>query len=119
MPRAHPISIFVFVDCQLFVGIFAEFNESTHCRFGVEEGDVEAFGAFAGSLVDKAAAFSLYFGERVGHAVFHGEGDVLNAAAAAVGRNELGDCAVVRCTFEQFELCLAYKGVPRRTTADR
>ena len=34
------------------VGIFAEFDERTYGRFGMEESDVETFGAFAGSLVD-------------------------------------------------------------------
>ena len=64
----------------LFVGVFAKLDERTAGRLRVEECDVEALGTFAGSLVDKAAAFFLSFGKSVGYAVLHSECYVLDAA---------------------------------------
>ena len=70
----------------------------------MKEGDVEAFGTATGSFVDEAAAFFFGFGEGVSHAVFHGEGNVLYAATAAVCSDELADCAVVGSSFEELNL---------------
>lgn len=92
----------------LFVGVFAEFHECAAGRFGVKECDVETFGALAGCFVDEAAAFFFGFGESVGHAVLHGECDVLYAAAAAVVGDEFGDGTVVGGAFEELDFGLAY-----------
>ena len=92
----------------LLVGVLAELDESAYRALGVQESDVEAFGALAGSLVDEAAALGLDFGEGVGHAVLDGESDVLDAAAAAVVGDELGDRAVLAGAFEELDFGLAY-----------
>ena len=89
------------VFLNLFVGVFTEFYQSTARSLGVNESDVQALSAFAGSFVNHAATFFLNLVERIGHTVFHGKGNVLNAAAAAVLLNEFGDCAIGTCGFEK------------------
>ena len=73
----------------------------------MNECDVEAFGTFTGSFVDKAAAFAFEFGESICHAVFNGESYVLNTAASTVGSDEFADGAVFGCTFKKLEFGLA------------
>lgn len=92
----------------LFIGVLAEFDQRTDGRLGVEECDVEAFGALAGSFVDEAAAFGFDFVERVLHAVGDCECHVLYATAAAVVFDEFRDGAFGCGAFEEFELGLAY-----------
>ncbi len=89
------------------VGVFTQFHEGADGRFGVEEGDVEPFGALAGGLVDQAAAFFLSLGESVGHAVLDREGDMLDASAAAVVGDEFRDGAFGSGAFEQLDFCLS------------
>ena len=72
----------------------------------MEERDVEAFSAAAGSLVDNAATFFLNFSEGVSYAVLDGESDVLDAATTAVLFDKFGDCAVFGSAFEELNLCL-------------
>ena len=43
----------------MFVGIFAELDQSAAGAFGMEEGDVETFGSFSGRFIDQATAFAL------------------------------------------------------------
>ena len=89
------------------MGVFAEFHKGAHSGFRVEEGDVEAFCAFAGCLVNRAAALFFCFGQGVGNAVGYCECHVLYAAATAVVGNEFGDGAVFSCAFEKFDFGLA------------
>ena len=72
----------------------------------MNESYVEAFGALAGSLVDETAAFALEFAQGVGNTVFHCEGYMLDAAAAAVVGDELGDGAVFGGAFQKLNLGL-------------
>lgn len=92
----------------LFVGVLAEFDQCTYGRLGMEESDVEAFGTFAGSLVDESATLGFNFVESVLHAIGDGECHVLDAAAAAVVLDEFRDGAFGSGAFEELELGLAY-----------
>ena len=47
---------YIFGGFKSLVGVLAEFYESAAGRFRVKESDVEAFGTFAGSLVNQASA---------------------------------------------------------------
>ena len=51
----------------LFVGIFAELDQSAAGAFGMEEGDVETFGSFSGRFIDPQMELSHI--EHVGIAV--------------------------------------------------
>ena len=66
------------------VGVLTELYQSANSGFGVQESDVEAFSALAGSFVDKLAAFFFGFGQSVGHAVLDSKSYVLDATATAV-----------------------------------
>lgn len=112
MSLRSKMHIYLFIALAILVGwgslgLFAQFDERAACALGVEEGDVEALGALAGSLVDEAAALFFQFAQGVGHAVGDVQGHVLNAAAAAVVGNELADGAVVRRALEQLDFGLA------------
>lgn len=91
-----------------FLGVFAQFDQCAHGALGVQEGDIEAFGAFARSFVDDASAFFLNFVERCLYAALDCKSDVLDAATAAIVGDELADGAVFGCAFEEFELGLTY-----------
>lgn len=87
-------------------GLLAELDEGSAGALGVEEGNVETFGALAGSLVDNAAAFAFELAQGVGDSVGDVERDVLDASAAAVAGNKLGYGAVFRGAFQELELGL-------------
>lgn len=101
------LSRWLYLSAGDSLGLFAQFDERAARALGVEEGNVEAFGALAGSLVYEAAAFFFKFAQGVGHAVGDVQGHVLNAAATAVVGNELADGAVVRRALEQLDFGLA------------
>ena len=90
------------------VGVFAELNESAGRGLGMNESDIEAFGAFAGSFVYYAAAFFFYLGKSVGNSVLYSECYVLDAAAAPVFLYEFGYGAFGRGGLEKLYFGLAY-----------
>ena len=49
----------------LLVRVFAKLYESSASRFGVQECDIETFGALAWSFVNQTAALLFYLGKRV------------------------------------------------------
>ena len=61
------------VDSLFVLGILAQLGEHTVCGLGVEEGDVQALCAFAGSLVDESYALGFHFGQSVLYAVLNCE----------------------------------------------
>ena len=84
----------------------AKFGEDTQGALGVQEADVEAFGAAAALLVDEADALLLGFVEGL-VGVLHGEGDVVDAALAAVFLDEGGDGAFGAGGLEEFDFGLS------------
>ena len=73
----------------------------------MQEGYVESFGTAAGRLVDKAATLLSHLIERILHAIGDSESHVLNATAAAIVSDKLGDCAILGGALEQLNLGLA------------
>ena len=81
-------------------GLLAKFGQHAQRGLRVQEGDVQALGALAGSFVDEAHAFFFSISQGVGHAVFNGKCQVVHAALAAVLFDELGDGAFRRCRLQ-------------------
>ena len=73
----------------------------------MQEGDVQALGTLAGLSVNNATALLLNLVESVLNAILNSKRDVLNAAAAAVLLDELGDCALVARCLQKLDLGLA------------
>lgn len=96
------------MNSELLIGVLTKFKQSTAGSLGVEESDVEAFGATARSLVNHATALVLDLLEGVGHTILDSKRNVLDAAAAAVLLDKLGDGALGACGLEQLNLCLAH-----------
>ena len=78
---------------NLFFLLAAELSEDAQGALGVQEADVEAFGAAATLLVDEAHTLLLGLVEGL-VGVLHSESDVVHAALAAVLLNESGDGAL-------------------------
>jgi hypothetical protein len=72
----------------------------------VNEGDVKALSAFAGSLVENATVLVLNLLESVSHTILNAESDVLDAATATVLLNELSDSAVGAGSLKKLNLGL-------------
>ena len=89
---------------QLFLRVLTEFNQGTSRGLGVQEGDIEAFGATTRLLVEYTSTFFLNFGESGGNAVFDAESDVLNAATTAIFLDKLSDSTFRACGLEKFNL---------------
>ena len=88
--------------------LFAKLDESSASAFGVNEGYVESFSAFAGSLVNEASAFFLDFGECVCNSVLYGKSNVLDAAAPAIVGDEFSDGALRSSGFKKLYFSLSY-----------
>ena len=74
----------------------------------MEESDLQAVGAFAGSFVDSADSLLLTLCESFGYAALYCECHMVHAALAAVLLDEFGDGAVGAGGFEELDLCVAY-----------
>ena len=72
----------------------------------MEEGNVQALGTLAGSLVDKADAGSITLGKSFSYAIFYGKCYVVYTSALVL--DELGDGALLRCGLEELNLGFAY-----------
>ena len=72
----------------------------------MQESDVQAFRAFAWSLVYQADTGVFYFSQCVCHTVFDGESYVMDACTFVF--DELGNGAFGRSRFEKFDFSIAY-----------
>ena len=68
----------------LLVGIFAEFSEDTDSALRMQESDLKAISALAGSFVDEANALAIALCERFSYAVLDAESDMMNASTTIV-----------------------------------
>ena len=91
---------------RLFVvGILAQLCEHAVGGLGMEECDIEALCAFAGSLVNESYALGLHLVEGVLHTILNAECEVVDAFAPFL--DEAGDSSVRRGALEQLELGLS------------
>ena len=90
-----------FVLCPLF---FAQLSEDATSALGMQEGDFQTVCATTGSLVYQADAICLALCQGFCYAIFNLEGNMVNAATAIV--QELLDCALGACGFQQLNLYL-------------
>ena len=90
----------------LLVLVLAKFGQHAKGRFRVQEGDAQAFGAFARGLVDKTDAqfFGLF---EMAFDILDAESNVVHATTSVVVLDELGDGAFGRSGFQKLDFSLA------------
>ena len=104
MPSVSPLILLGYYQRILLLGIFTQFEQHAERGLRMQEGDVEAFGAFARSLVNQLHTLTFEFGQ-VFLQAFNSDSQVLDAFAFLF--DELTDGAVRLGRFKQFDLGLA------------
>ena len=87
--------------------MLAQLNQRASRCLGVNESDVQALSALAGSLVKNSTFFVLNLLQCVSNTIFNAECDVLDTATTTVLLNKLGNSTLRACGLKKFNLCLA------------